>query len=221
MIRLLSALSLLAAGAVTTGELHVVIVDDAGVPVPDAVITVFPPAGAGIDAGVGTGAAAGTPQIRTIDQNDLRFRPYVQVFRPGDSVVFRNSERTNHHVYSFARIRSFETIVAPGDLTAPMSLDATGVLAVGCNIHDQMITYLYVTDAPYAVSTGADGHVQFDDIPEGPWTVRLWHPRSMAPEQTAEHVVVPPRPGAPGVLQATLSLRPDPRHVPVPGRKTY
>ena len=211
----LAALALLAAGGATAGELHVILVDQAGAPVPDAVITVLPRADAAPDPdpGPGTGAVPDAPQTKTIDQTALRFAPYVEVFRPGDAVVFNNSDRTNHHVYSFSPLRSFETVVAPGDRTAPMTLDAPGVVAVGCNIHDSMVTYLYVTDAPYAVRTGADGHVQFDDSPEGPWTVRIWQPRSRAPEQTVEHTVVPPKPGAPGVLHATLALRPDPRHV--------
>ena len=225
MIRTIAAFALLAAGAVSAGELHVIIVDDNGVPVPDAVITVMAKAGAAADPDaakrVPTGAAPGKRQTKTIDQRTLRYDPYVEVFRPGDSVMFRNSDLTQHHVYSFSPIRQFETIVAPGESAAPMTLDAAGVVAVGCNIHDQMVTYLYVTDAPYAVRTGADGHVQFDDIPEGPWTVRIWQPRSRAPKQTVEHVVVPPRPGAPGVLKAKLSLRPDPRHVHEPGTTKY
>ena len=221
MIRSLAAVALLAAGAASAGELHVIVVDSEGAPVPDAVITVLPPRGAEAfaetfaepGAGPGTGAAPEAPQTKTIDQTALRFAPYVEVFRPGDAVVFRNSDRTNHHVYSFSPIRPFETIVAPGNSTAPMTLEAPGVVAVGCNIHDRMVTYLYVTDAPFAVRTGADGHVQFDDIPEGPWTVRIWQPRSRAAGQTVEHLVVPPRAGAPGVLHAELSLRPDARHV--------
>ena len=223
MIRTLAVSALFAAGAASAGELHVVIVDGDGVPVPDAVITVHPRANAAPDPdpGPGTGAVPATPQTRTIDQSALRFAPYVEVFRPGDAIVFHNSDRTKHHVYSFSAIRAFEMIVAPDDRTAPVVLDSVGVAAVGCNIHDQMVSYLYVTDAPYAVRTGADGHVQFDDIPDGPWTVRLWHPRSLAPDQTVEHVVVPPHPGEPGVLQTELLLRPDPRHVHEPGTLTY
>lgn len=224
MIRTLAAFAaLFAAGAASAGELHVIIVDAAGVPVPDAVITVLPrpDAAPDPDPGPGTGAAPATPLTKTIDQTDLRFAPYVDVFRPGDSVVFHNSDRTKHHVYSFSSVRSFEVIVAPDARTEPFVLDTAGVAAVGCNIHDQMVSYLYITDAPYAVRTGADGHVQFDDIPDGPWTVRLWHPRSLAPSQTVEHLVAPRAPGAPGVLQATLALRPDPRHVHEPGTLTY
>ena len=44
--------------------------------------------------------------MKIIDQRDETFIPYVEIFRPGDQVVFRNSDRTRHHVYSFAPAKS-------------------------------------------------------------------------------------------------------------------
>jgi hypothetical protein len=40
-----------------------------------------------------------------------------------------------------------------------------------------MISYLYVTDAPWFARTDASGHVRFDDLPAGAYDVRVWHPR--------------------------------------------
>jgi plastocyanin len=117
------------------------------------------------------------PSTKIIDQKDEMFIPYIEIFRPGDKVLFRNSDQTRHHVYSFSPVKSFEFVLVPGQSSNPLELDQTGVVAVGCNIHDQMITYLYISDAPWIARTGADGRVGFRDIPAGAWNVRVWHPR--------------------------------------------
>jgi hypothetical protein len=96
-----------------------------------------------------------------------------------------------------------------------MTIDRPGVVAVGCNIHDQMVTYLVVSDAPWVARTGADGRVDFDTIPSGTYTVRVWQPR-MRPDAggTERTVSLPARAGAPP-LRFELALLPDTRRQPV------
>jgi plastocyanin len=185
------------------GPLDVAIVDAAGKPVEDAVVSLH--SHAGLDTG------PGVSQTHVIDQRDLQFDPHVQLFHPGDQVVFRNSDRTRHHVYSFAPGSAFETIVKPGESSPPMTLKFPGVVSVGCNIHDRMITYLVVTDAPFAARTGADGVVRFADVPDGAWSVRVWQPRSKADRQTSEQTMVMPA-AAGSRMRFVLTLRPDTRH---------
>ena len=161
-----------------------------------------------------TGHARNRPEDET-------FIPYIEVFRSGDKVVFHNSDNTRHHAYSFAPARQFEFVLAPGESSAPLQLDKLGVIAVGCNIHDHMITYLYVTDAPHVAHSGGDGIAQLSNLPKGDYAVRVWHPLL--------------RPGI-GVdvqrltineatelkdLEFTLSLLPDPRLPPDRERSGY
>ena len=73
---------------------------DTGHPVPSAVVT-LPRGAQRVDR-----RDAIAPVVHVIDQKNLMFVPYVQVFRPGDAVVFRNSDRTRHHVYSFSPAKS-------------------------------------------------------------------------------------------------------------------
>ena len=105
------------------------------------------------------------------------FVPYIEVFRPGDRVVFRNSDDTRHHVYSFSKVKAFEFVLRPGESSPPLVLDKPGVIAAGCNIHDSMITYLFVSDAPWIARSGADGKVKLAEIPPGSFRVVAWHPR--------------------------------------------
>ena len=183
------------------GDLVVSVVDARGGAVSDAVVTVR---------GEGDGSQPLPAAVtKTIDQRHETFVPYVEIFRPGDQVVFRNSDHTHHHVYSFASAKSFEFVIAPGRSAPAITLDQIGEIAVGCNIHDRMIAHLYISDASHIAKSGADGRVMFADLPAGPHTVQVWHPQL--------------RPGRPGPQQTvtldsavatlgfSLTLLPDPR----------
>lgn len=172
-------------------------------PVADAVIALRPR-----DASAPPPAAA--PAAKTIDQKNETFLPYVEVFRPGDSVVFRNSDQTRHHVYSFAPARQFEFVLTPGQSSAPLRLENTGAIAVGCNIHDHMITYLYVSDAPWTARSGSDGHARVAALPPGEYDVSVWHPQlrpGQAPPSQPLHLAA----DTSASLSFSLSLLPDPR----------
>jgi len=162
------ALLALSSTFATAAELDVTVTDARGGAAQDAVVS--------LRGGNGTPSAQG-PTIRPIDQRNETFIPYVEIFRPGDSVVFRNSDRTRHHVYSFAPVKSFEFVIAPGENTPPVTLDRVGEIAVGCNIHDQMIAHLYVSDAPWVAKSDAQGHAVFRDLPAGHYEVSVWHPQ--------------------------------------------
>ena len=166
-LALLMAVSGAAAGK--EGALEVHVADARGAPVADAIVSVR----------LRGGAAAPMPAAtrHTIDQRNLMFVPSMEIFHPGDEVVFRNSDATRHHVYSFSPAAKFEFVLAPRDSSPPLRLERTGVVAVGCNIHDSMIAWLYVTDAPWTARTGADGRVRFDALPPGDYEVRAWQPR--------------------------------------------
>jgi len=181
----MAALLLLANAPARAAELIVLTNDGHGHPVADAVVTVIPH-----DKSIAAEAHRRRgPSTRIIDQKDLTFIPYIEIFRPGDSVVFRNSDRTRHHVYSFSPVKRFEFVLAPGESSTPLPLEKSGVIAAGCNIHDQMISYLYVSDAPWIARSDGNGRAQLHDLPAGSYDVHVWHPRL--------------RPGKPDLLQSS------------------
>ena len=192
-------------GSAHATTLEVEVNDQRGRPVPDAVVTVLPAAG------VPLSPTAPSTQPRIIDQRRLVFMPYVEVFREGERVVFRNSDDTRHHVYSFSAPKAFEIVVAPKTSSAPMVLDKSGVIAVGCNIHDGMITYLYVTDAPRAARTDASGRVSIGDLPAGQYEVRVWHPRLPPGRPDLRERTTTIAEGETKTLAFPLTLRPDQR----------
>ena len=190
------------ANPAAASDLSVTVLDAGGAPVADAVVTVR-----AVDRPAGT---APSPVRRTIDQQALDFIPYLEVFRPGDEVVFRNSDRTRHHVYSFSPVKSFEFVLAPNESSPPQRLDEPGVVAVGCNIHDQMISYLYVTDAPRFARTGPGGKVRFDALRAGDYEVRAWQPR-LRPGRAEPMQEVGLGTTGDKALVFSLALLPDPR----------
>lgn len=182
-------------GVTAAGELEVRVRDRRGDPVADAVVTMVVRGSAQAEGRKATVRPPGSRRI--VDQKGLAFAPYVEVFRPGDEVVYRNSDHTRHHVYSFSPIKAFEFVLGTGKTSAPLKLERPGVIAVGCNIHDGMINYLYISDAPWIARTDARGVALFLDLPAGAYDVRVWQPR------------LPPK--RPDLVQSGLSLRADER----------
>ena len=196
-------------------QLVVHVADAHGHPVSDAVITLEPD---GIQA---PSAVLSAPATRYVDQRDETFIPYVQIFHPGDKVVFRNSDTTRHQVYSFSKIRKFELVLRPGESSPAMELGSTGIAAVGCNIHDDMVTYLFVTAAAHTTISNRNGVAQMDDLSAGQYTASIWHPQLHPghPEPT-RRVSISSGSGTPS-LSFVLSLIPDPRGASVHDQPLY
>lgn len=205
---LICMLALAATEAASAADLNVRIADDHGKAVADAVVTVLPQD----DASGQKPAARPASSSKTIDQKNLTFLPYIEIFRPGDKVVFRNSDQTRHHVYSFSSIKAFEFVLVPGESSPPLVLDKGGVIAVGCNIHDLMIAYLYVSDAPWIAHSGADGLVAFHNLPAGAYNVRVWQPRLRPNKPDLAQWTTLVGAAETKTLAFNLSLLPDSRH---------
>ncbi|MDB6164642.1 MAG: methylamine utilization protein [Xanthomonadaceae bacterium] len=198
--RFIAAFVLLSPLWALAGELTVLIDDGHGHRVADAVVTMR-------SSDPGRAIASHSAVSRTIDQRDLAFVPYIEVFQPGDAVVFRNSDRTRHHVYSFSPAKQFEFVLAPGESSKPQRLEKTGVVAVGCNIHDQMIAYLFVSDAPWVARSGRDGRVDFKGLPPGAYVVDVWQPR-MRPGRSPKSLTAVVADAGSRTLAWSLSLSP-------------
>src|SRR5207237_4743754 len=102
-----------------------------------------------------------------IDQRHETFLPLVTVVRKGGHVIFTNNDSTMHQVYSFSPIKQFAFEIDEGQRSPPVVFDKPGVVAIGCNIHDRMITYVYVADSPLAEKTDRKGLLLFADLPPG------------------------------------------------------
>jgi plastocyanin len=172
MNRILAALATLTlVGAAAPGfgaELRVLVKDHHGKLVADAVVLATPS-----DPRI---AQRAKPPADAVDQVDKQFVPYVKPVFLGSKVRFPNSDHIRHQVYSFSPAKVFELPLYAGTDAPPVVFDKPGVVVLGCNIHDWMVGYIYVSETPFFAKTEAAGTAAIADLPPGDYTVRVWHP---------------------------------------------
>ncbi|MES1941199.1 hypothetical protein T5B8_13213 [Salinisphaera sp. T5B8] len=115
------------------------------------------------------------PSPAVMRQRDMTFVPHVLAIPVNTSVLFPNHDNTRHHVYSFSNAKTFDIKLYVGLPERPILFDKTGVVTLGCNIHDSMHAFIVVSDAPRMAVTNADGQVRFADVPARARTLRIWH----------------------------------------------
>ena len=114
-----------------------------------------------------------------MDQVNKTFVPYVLVVPVNSLVSFPNSDDIRHHVYSFSPAKTFELKLYAGRPKKPVLFDTKGVVVLGCNIHDSMVGYIYVTDKKDVYLTNEKGEVVLDrDLPLNT-QLKVWHPDSI------------------------------------------
>ena len=186
------------ASPLTAAPLSVRVVDAAGKPVADAVVTLR-----------ASGSARPMPMGGgySVSQKDLQFHPFVRIVPVGATVSFPNLDPTKHHVYSFSPAKRFELKLFAKDQSRSVTFDKAGIVALGCNIHDQMSAYIVVTDSAFTVKTDGRGVAQFADAPMGA-TMAVWHPYLRAPGGTVARRLG----AAERTVNLAVKLRPAPMH---------
>ena len=169
---------LFVATQVLAAPFSVRVVDRDGHPVSGIVVTLKSASG---------GAIASAPAI--MDQQDQRFVPFVLPVQAGTPVRFPNSDSVAHQVYSFSAPKRFELGLYRGKPHPPVTFDKPGVVILGCNIHDKMIGYVYVTDATYFGKTNAQGawHVE---AANASYELDVWSPRLARSEPPLKRTVI-------------------------------
>jgi len=128
-------------------DMTLTVMDQDNKPVKDAVIM------------LSTHSMSTPKMVAIMDQVDESFVPRVLVIQKGQRVNFPNSDDIRHHVYSFSKPKTFEIKLYKGSEIPPIGFDKAGLVVLGCNIHDDMIGYIFVADNQYAVKTDKEGKV--------------------------------------------------------------
>lgn len=154
------------------GALSVTVQDPQGKPVPGAVLLVYP---------LGRPARPRAPVRAVMDQLNRTFVPDLLVIPVGSTVEFPNTDTTSHQVYSFSAAHPFQLPLYRGKPYPPQHFDQTGLVTLGCNIHDEMLGYILVTDADFFGRTDGSGQWSDPKVPAGRYRIELWHPRLREP----------------------------------------
>jgi plastocyanin len=193
-------LCLSACNAAWTTDLQVRVLQQDGKPLRGAVVTVHV---------IAASAAAPAPIKAVMDQLDLAFVPDLMVIPAGSTVNFTNSDKVSHEVYSFSAAHSFKLGLYRGNGHRPELFDHPGLVTLGCNIHDAMLAYILVTDAPYYGTTAADGSWAQADIARGKYRIEVWSPRlAAAGQMLQQEITVSPGEHAQAEIRADRALRP-------------
>jgi plastocyanin len=181
--QILSTAFLLGLAAIANaGELNVLIKDGKGAVLEDAIITAMPLGAKNIP--------KQKPVKPIVDQVGKEFLPHVLPVYVNSQVAFPNNDNIRHHVYSFSTAKKFELPLYSGTEAVPILFDKAGVITLGCNIHDWMLGYIYVSATPYFARSDKVGKASLSDLPEGEYTIKVWHPQMIASEESTGRVVV-------------------------------
>ena len=216
----LTALALTLGNWAAAGSLSVSVVDKDGKPVMDAVVVVTP-------ANKSVLPKKPLSAQVTIAQEKMQFIPAVSLVPVGAKIQFINNDPWDHHVRSSpAGMGQFNATNAGFELRlegktegrpakpTEISIDKAGVLGstlLGCFIHGSMRGYVYASESPWAVKTGADGLAIFEDLPDGVAQIKVWQADQlvdMLPQQATISAT-------PAQSNLQLSVVPRRRRVPV------
>lgn len=198
--RALVPVVLLAAVEVDAAAVSAMVTDAAGAPVPEAVIYALPASGK---------LPATAPRPAVMDQINKEFVPFVIPVQLGSSVTFPNKDNIRHHVYSFSPAKIFDLKLYSGKPSSPVVFDKPGPVALGCNIHDWMVGFVYVVESPWFAKTAKTGSARLD-LPDGEYDLKVWHPW-LRTELPAQRVKVS---GADAQASFRVDLNPPPKATP-------
>lgn len=115
----------------------------------------------------------------TMDQHGLLFQPHVVVVQVGTTVEFLNSDKVQHNVFwpsvSGDKKKGHNMGTWPQGEKRPFKFTEPGVVPLLCNVHPEMAGYIVVSPTPYFGEAGADGSYSLANVPDGDYTLTVWH----------------------------------------------
>ncbi len=163
-------------------------------------------------------------QQTAIDQVDKEFVPHITTVVVGSEVSFPNSDDILHHVYSFSAANTFNIpLYGQGENNDYFEVfPETGIVEIGCNIHDWMLAYIYVGETSLMAVSDEYGMAGLQNLPAGSYQLRVWHDR-LASDGNVLLQDVTLTEGASAELQLSLELQRDRRlrRAPSANRSRY
>lgn len=114
-----------------------------------------------------------------MDQKGLVFAPHIMVVQQGTTIEFLNSDNVQHNVFWTAvsgdKKAGHNLGTWPKGEKRPFTFDKAGVVPLLCNVHPEMAAYVIVSPTPYFAETDDSGSYKIKDVPDGSYTVAVWH----------------------------------------------
>ncbi len=113
-----------------------------------------------------------------VDQMNLMFIPHVLPVLVGTTVDFLNSDAVLHNVFSpDACAEKFNLGTWPKGQVRSFTFKKDCVATLLCKVHPEMEGFVVAVPTPYFAVTKGDGAYRIADVPDGSYTVKVWHPK--------------------------------------------
>jgi plastocyanin len=111
------------------------------------------------------------------DQNGCQYHPHVAGVQVGQNIEVVNSDQTTHNIHPIPKEnREWNESQPPGAAPIDKSFAREEVaIAVKCNVHPWMKSYIAVLASPYFQVTEKDGKFDLKNLPPGTYTLVAWH----------------------------------------------
>lgn len=113
-----------------------------------------------------------------INQENMVFSPHVLPILVGTTVDFLNSDALLHNVFSpDACADRFNLGTWPKGQSKSFTFKQECVATLLCKVHPEMEGFVLALPTPYFAVTKADGAYTIAGVPDGAYTVKVWHPK--------------------------------------------
>jgi plastocyanin len=122
-----------------------------------------------------------------VDQANRVFQPHVLPILVGTTVDFLNSDPYGHNVFTpDACADKFNLGTFPKGEKKSHTFRKECFATLLCIVHPEMDGFIAVLPTPYFAVTGADGAYDIRDVPDGSYTLKVWHPKLKASEKAVQ-----------------------------------
>lgn len=83
-------------------------------------------------------ALAGEPGEHAVDQKNKEFSQTEITIKPGEKLVFNNSDNVTHNVFSNSKVNPFHIKIQQPGSSSTVQFEQEGVTEVRCAIHPKM-----------------------------------------------------------------------------------
>jgi plastocyanin len=120
------------------------------------------------------------------DQRGCVYQPHVLAFPAGSTVEVLNSDDLLHDLRTYSKLNPPLNLAQPKSVKSiKLVIEKSELIEVGCYIHSWMHAWWYVAANPYYAISAADGSFAIRNLPQGNYTVSVWHERLGRQEQPA------------------------------------
>lgn len=136
-----------------------------------------------------SGSHSAPTEAAVLDQHGCNYTPHVLAVQAGQPIKIRNSDDTLHNIHPRPSVNTEFNIGQPRQgMESTKTFDKPEIkIAVGCDVHPWMRSYIHVLSHPFFALSGPDGSFEIKGLPAGEYEIEAVHEK--LPSVTAKVTV--------------------------------